>query len=114
MFDLQDWITALKTSQQLIVVEGIKDKKALTYYGITNIITASNKPSYLITEEIANKTDECVLLLDLDKQGKKLFSILRHTLQKRGIKINNRYRNFLFSNTNLSHIEGLVRYLETK
>ncbi len=114
MHDLQDWITDLRLSQQPIVVEGIKDKRALSYYGITNIITASNKPSYIITEEILCKSKECILLLDLDKQGKKLFSILRHNLQKRGVKINNRYRNFLFKNTNLSHIEGLVRYLETK
>lgn len=112
MRNLEDWIQDLKKSDKLILVEGIKDKKALQLLGIRNTITIK-QPLYQLIEEISSKTKECILLLDLDPEGKKLYSRLRHQLQKRGIKVDTKFREFLFKNTKLTHIEGLTKYLNT-
>ena len=57
-----------------IIVEGIKDKKALEGFGVTNVITLNKS----IFEIIDNADyDEVVILTDLDKHGKKLYSILK-------------------------------------
>lgn len=110
MQTLEEWIEDLKNSNKLIVVEGKKDKKTLQNFGIKNIITVS-KPLYKIVEDIAKKNKECVLLFDLDKEGKKLYSKIKHQLQKHKVKIDTKFREFLFKNTKLAHIEGLSTYL---
>ncbi len=112
MHDIRDWIKNLRETKKLIVVEGKKDKQALARFGINNTITIANKATYKSIEEISNKNKDCILLLDLDKEGKKLFSKMRHHLQKNGVKIDNKFRNFLFKKTKLSHIEGLPRYIK--
>ena len=111
MDNIQDWIDKLRSTQKLIIVEGKKDKKALSELQIKNIITL-NKPLYEIVEFVAENGKECILLLDLDKEGKKLYSRLKSSLQKHGVKIDDRFREFLFKHTKLSNIEGLTRYLE--
>lgn len=112
MRDLEDWIQSLRRSDKLILVEGIKDKKALEILDIKNITTIK-QPLYQLVEEIASKTEECILLLDLDMEGKKLYSELRHQLQKRGVRVDTKFREFLFKNTKLTHIEGLTTYLNS-
>lgn len=112
MQDLDDWIQNLKESNKLILVEGIKDKKALQILGIKNILTIK-QPLYQLVEKISSKTKDCILLLDLDPEGKKLYSKLRHQLQKRGVRVDTRFREFLFKNTKLTHIEGLTKYLDS-
>ena len=79
-------------------------KKTLEDLGISKLITISNS-SLLIIEDIKEK--EVVILTDLDQHGKKLYSKLRHILQKRGIKIDSKFREFLFKKTRISHIEGI-------
>ena len=104
METIEDWISKLKSCNKLIIVEGKKDKKTLENFGITNIITFSNSP-YFHMENIKEK--EVIILTDLDSEGKKLYSILRHGLQKRGVKIDRKFREFLFKKTRISHIEGI-------
>ena len=104
MNSLEDWIKKLKDSNKLIIVEGKKDKKALEDLGLLKIITISNS-SLLILDDFNEK--EVIILTDLDHQGKKLYSKLRHILQRRGVKIDNQFREFLFRNTRISHIEGI-------
>ncbi len=91
-----------------IIVEGRNDKKALQELGLQNIFTLST-PLYKIVERIPGK--EVVILTDLDKKGKELYRRIQHDCIHHGIKINNTLRHFLFKETNLSHIEGLVTYL---
>jgi len=110
MNDLEDWLIKLKASNKLILVEGKKDKKALEAFDIYNILTI-NKPIYQLVEEIALNGKECILLVDLDKEGKKLYSKFKHGLQKNGVKVDSKFREFLFKNTNLSNIEGLKTYV---
>lgn len=107
--ELQKLLCSLKDKNILVIVEGIKDKKALLSFGISNIIIL-NKPLFEIVELVAEKTKECVILTDLDYEGKKLYSLLAEDLQHHGVKIDNSLRNFLFKETQLRQIEGLCTY----
>ena len=93
MDTLQEWAQELKHADKLVIVEGKKDRKALENLGVKKIITFANSP-YISLEDIKEK--EVIILTDLDNHGKKLYSILRHNLQKRRIKIDRKFRKFLF------------------
>ncbi len=94
----------------LVIVEGLKDKRALEGLGIVRVFSL-NKPLYAAVEEVAAKEKEIVLLTDLDEEGKKLYHRLSIDLQRHGVKVNNKLREFLFT-TKLRHIEGLTSYLQ--
>lgn len=111
MQNIQDWITSLKDSKPLILVEGKKDKNALSSLGLKNIITI-NKPLFEVVENISSKAKKCVLLLDLDKEGRKLYSFFKKNLQRQGVKIDDRYRIFLYKKTQITNIEGIKKYAE--
>ncbi len=104
METLEVWVQELKKCNKLIIVEGKNDKKALEDLGINNIITFSNSP-LLSIENI--KEQEVVILTDIDKAGRKMYSILKQELQKRKVKVDDRFRKFLFY-TRISHIEGIT------
>jgi len=108
MKTLETWAEELKKSHKLIIVEGKKDKLALESLGIKKITTFSNSAYYSI-ENI--KAKEVVILTDLDNHGKKLYSILKHNLQKNGIKIDRKFREFL-SNEKITTIESITKILE--
>ena len=110
--ELLDFIEKIKNSNILIIVEGKKDRKALEQLGISNIVELSKKPIFQIVEEISESNDECIILTDLDKKGKELYGKLNSNLQKHGVKVSNKLRDFLFKNTKLRQIEGLSSYLE--
>ncbi len=101
----------LKESNYLIIVEGKKDKSALEKFGINNVITLSRKPLFSIIEEIVKLGKEVIILTDLDMEGKELYGKLNSGLQKFGVKVNNKFREFLFKETKLRQIEGLVNYI---
>jgi len=108
MEKIREEISKLIEDNLLVIVEGKKDKISLNKLGITNIITL-NKPIYETVELIND--NKIVILTDLDSEGRKLYNVLRHELQRKGVKINNKLRLLLFK-TRLSHIEGLHSYLE--
>jgi len=110
--EFQDLIDKIITSDILVIVEGKKDKIALEKLGINNIIELNKKPIFQIVEEISNSNEECIILTDLDKEGKQLYSKLNSDLQRHGIKVNNKLREFLFKNTKLRQIEGIGTYFE--
>lgn len=112
MKDIMDYIDALKKSNKLIIVEGKKDKKALEQLRLKNIVTLSKKPIYKVIEEVAEKTKEAVILTDLDKEGKKLYGKLNSGLSYHGVKVDNKFRVFLFKKTKLRQIEGMVNYVD--
>lgn len=99
-----------KLRNKVIIVEGIKDKKALEKYGIAKVIVL-NKPIFQLCEALS-EIEEVVILTDLDKEGKKLYSKIKENLTRNGIKIDDSFREFLFKNTELTQIEGLDSYLE--
>jgi 5S rRNA maturation endonuclease (ribonuclease M5) len=97
--------------KKLIIVEGKKDIIALTKFGINNVIEI-NGPLEIFSEKIAKKYKEIILLTDLDKEGKKLYSKLNSYLRQQGVNIDNEFRNFLLKKTKITQIESLNKYYE--
>ncbi|MDD5178163.1 MAG: toprim domain-containing protein [Candidatus Nanoarchaeia archaeon] len=107
--ELQDYINKINEKRLLVIVEGKNDEKALKEIGIKRVYAINRKAIYKVVDEINEK--EVVILTDLDPEGKKLYSILRNQLQTKGVKINNKLREFLFK-TELRQIEGINHYFE--
>ena len=110
--EFSEHINKIKQSKTIVIVEGKKDKKALQSFEIKNIIELNKRPLFEIIENISSNNKNCIILTDLDKQGKELYGKLNSGLQQLGVKIDNSFRNFLFKNTHLRQIEGLETYIE--
>lgn len=111
--ELKKQIDFLIKNDILAIVEGKKDKAALNNLGIIKV-KMLNKPLFAVVEDaVSSGTKVVALLVDMDKEGKKLYSKLNSDLSYRGIKINNELRKFLRRNTPLKNIEGLTSFLET-
>jgi 5S rRNA maturation endonuclease (ribonuclease M5) len=110
--ELSEWISKIIDSEKLVIVEGKQDKEALKKLGITNVLQLNKRPLYKIVEDVVKKGEEVIILTDLDKKGKQLYGKLYHDLQRFGVKIDNRFRIFLFKNTKLRQIEGLDSYIQ--
>lgn len=108
--ELDQWIAKLVEEQPVIVVEGAKDRASLAKLGMENVITLKGKPLFRVVERVAAETDKCLILTDLDEEGKKLYGVLRAGLQRHGVKVDDRFRHFLFKETELRQLEGLFRY----
>ena len=81
-------------------------------FGHINVL-ADHKTTLEITKDShITKNGNCIILTDLDKQGKELYGKLNSGLQQFGVKVDNNFRNFLFKNTKLRQIEGLTTYIE--
>jgi len=110
IMDFSIWIDSLKKSDKAVIVEGKKDVIALKKHGINKIIKLTTKPLYKLIEEISNTYNEVIILTDLDKEGKKLYKILRHNLQKRKVKVDNKFRKILYD-LNITNIESIVNII---
>jgi 5S rRNA maturation endonuclease (ribonuclease M5) len=97
--------------KEIVIVEGIKDRKALQKLGVKKIIILK-KPLFMVVEEVKERTSTCVVLTDLDPTGKKLYGRLKKDLNRFGVQVKDRFRNFLFKETTLRQIEGLDTFLE--
>jgi len=104
---IRERLEELRVSHVPVIVEGIKDKKALASYGITSVIVL-NKPLFCIVEEL--NTSVVVILTDCDHAGKQLYHQLFVLCQRHGIHVDNTLRHLLFS-SQVSHIEGLFTFL---
>jgi len=107
MENIDEWIDSLRDSNKLVLVEGKKDKQKLEMLGIKNIMTISSKPLYKTIESVSELNKEIVILTDLDHEGRKLYSRIKHQCQRNGIRVDKKYREFLFSNTKITQIEGI-------
>lgn len=110
--DLLKWIDKLKKTEAIILVEGKKDIISLNSLGIENILAVKGKPLYQIVEDVSAKHRTAIILVDLDKEGKKLYSYLNQNLSERGVKVDNQFRIFLFKYTEVRQIECLAKYIE--
>lgn len=106
---MKEWLEKLRNSKKLIIVEGKKDKATLEKLGVKNVVAISRKPLYAFIESINVK--EVIILTDLDRTGKKIYSILKHALQAKGIKVDKYFREYLFKHSKITQIEGLYHYL---
>lgn len=103
-------IEKIINSNIIVIVEGKKDRAALNKFSIINIVELTKKPLFRVVEEVADSGKECVILTDLDKKGKQIYRKLNSDLQRHGVKINSKFREFLFKNTKLRQIEGMDTY----
>ena len=110
--DLLGWLEKIKQSNVLVVVEGVKDKRALAEFGIKRVKTLSKRAIYRVVEEIVKTDSNVIILTDLDKEGKRLFKLLNHPLCQHGVHVDKKFREFLFKETKLRQIEGLNTYVE--
>gem|GEM_PF-1526320 len=98
----------LRDEQPLFVVEGKRDRHALTYLGFKNIIIL-DRPLFAMVEMIAQQATSVILLTDLDKEGKKIYTTLASDLQRHAVVIDTRLRELLFK-TPVRQIEGFTTW----
>lgn len=111
---LKKWISELReeAKKKPILVEGKKDSEALAKFGIKSVQLHQANNSLGERVDELSKYKECILLFDLDKSGRKLNARIKEGLQSAGVKVNNQFRNFLFTKTKLRFIEGLDTYIK--
>ncbi len=109
---VEEWLASLREEDAPVIVEGPKDRACLEGFGIRNVMTLSREPLYKVVEGIAASSRRVVILTDLDKEGKRLYSKLRQGFDRLGVQVDSVYREWLFRETELSHIEGLAAYVE--
>ena len=114
MEDINGWVERLRNTEKLIIVEGVKDKRALEKLGARNVLVLNkpNTPLYKIIEAAAEESSNIIILTDLDKKGRQLYRMLKTELQGKGVRVDSYFREFLFRNTKLRQIEGLDSYYE--
>ncbi len=110
---LTGFLEEIAESNILVIVEGNKDKNALAKFGITNVITLK-QALYKVIEFVSEHYKKCIVLTDLDKEGKQLYSRLSKKLRQRRVKVDDSFRNFLFKETQLRQIEGIWRYVQRR
>ena len=71
---IENWVEDLRkdSRKKIVIVEGKKDKECLEKYNIKNIFVLKT-PTYKTIDLISDKFEECILLVDLDKEGKKIY-----------------------------------------
>lgn len=111
MQTIEDWLDELRAEKKIIIVEGPKDKSALEHFGITGVVTLSRYPLYKIIEQVAATCSQAIILTDFDRKGRQLYGRLSSGLQRLGVGIDRKYREFL-STQRLSHVEGIRRFVE--
>ena len=105
-----------KYKEYVILVEGKKDVLALKSLGFVKVYAIHKTSVSLrerieeISKEISKKEKVCILT-DLDRQGKKLYIIVKPILQELGIKLDSSLRGLLIK-SKLSHIEGLNKFMQ--
>lgn len=88
-----------KLRDNIIIVEGKKDKRALYNLGLRNIIAINGKTlADVVNETLAKKKGSSVVILtDFDREGRKLAAKLRILLQRLKMHPNMRLRRMLMS-----------------
>ena len=110
--DLIEWISRLRETEKCIIVEGKNDKLGLEWLGVKARIYLVNLPVFELVEEVSSSCKEAIILTDLDRAGKKLYSELKRFLSEHGVLVDNYFREFLFKETSLSQMEGLRGFLD--
>jgi len=109
---LDHWIEALVNEDIPIIVEGPNDRKALEALGITQIVTLGKDPLYKVAEDLAKRTKRVIILTDFDKKGKFLYGRLKRSFERIGVQVDRSFREYLFTETSLAHMEGLFTYVK--
>ncbi len=99
-----------KTENSALIIEGVKDKKALEKIGISAdffLLNRYRRSLHECAEEIAENHDQAFLFLDQDPKGKKLTAVLRKYLRECRVKANTKLARRLLLLAKTDKIEGL-------
>ncbi|WP_456454671.1 toprim domain-containing protein [Thermovibrio sp.] len=78
-----------------VLVEGKRDKRALTLFGIDPVVEMKGKKYHDIAQELSEKFKGVVILTDLDSKGEEIFKKLSRILPAYGLKVNGSLRGEL-------------------
>jgi dTMP kinase len=99
-----------------VIVEGVRDKRALRAMGVRGTILALNggNPVFALCEAISREYGEAVILTDWDHQGGQLCHLLREGLTANGVRYNDqiRARLTLLCRKDIKDVQGLGGYVE--
>jgi len=110
--ELLSEIENAKSDDSLIIVEGKKDRIALENLGLKNIFVLNETSKSICEkiEEISGKAKEVVIMTDIDKEGKKIYFLMKKAFSQMNVRINNRIRELLIK-LKISHVEGLDSFI---
>lgn len=112
---LSDFMRKLNDEESaLVVVEGVRDAKALRDAGYDGqVFMLCHKNSVLTLEEAASTFKKIILLLDNDREGKKLLERTKRILGGR-VRIDTFYQRELLpaSKGKIRHVEELGPYAQ--
>ncbi len=108
----RQWIKHLriKSKQIPVIVRSEIEKKRLKALKIKNIYVLRD-PYYSLAEKLAKKYKEAILLFDVTKSGQEVYEKLQREFELVGIKIDNRFRQFLYHNKRKT-VRGILTYIE--
>ncbi|MFN7064604.1 MAG: toprim domain-containing protein [Aquificaceae bacterium] len=80
-----DWVKKLKETSKgrAVLVEGKRDKQALSRFGIKNIFTLEGK-RFSDLPDLLEGYSEVILLFDLDKEGERIKEKVKALLEPQG------------------------------
>jgi len=95
---LKNWVERLiivsKGDNVVVLVEGKNDVKKLSSYGVENLYPIRGRKFYDIVEDL-EFCNHCIILVDLDKQGEKIFKKIKFMLEREGIPVDTSFRDYL-------------------
>lgn len=95
----------------LVIIEGMKDRRVLYKLGINNVFEISGKPLVEIADILAaNNIKNVTILTDFDEDGEDQKSQLTHYLSHVGIKINSFARKRIQTLFKIHKIEELSQF----
>jgi 5S rRNA maturation endonuclease (ribonuclease M5) len=97
-----------ESKNKIIVVEGEKDKKALKKLGVFHVQSISREPIFKVIEKVKKKNRDVIVLVDLDREGKKKLTQLLSGFEREGVKVDLRFYEE-FKKTKIRQIEGILK-----
>jgi dTMP kinase len=103
-----------RPSNRVILVEGLKDRAALTVLGVSGEVWQVQGPNSIFStaERLAKENKEAVILTDWDRKGGQLAQTLRSSLNANGIRFddNIRLRLVILVKKDIKDIESLPAF----
>ncbi len=104
---LEEWIKKLReaSKDKAVLVEGKRDKRALSKFGVRNIFTLEGKRLSDLPDLLEGYS-EVILLLDLDKHGERIKEKVKTILESQGYILIEELREELRS-MGIIHVEDI-------
>ncbi|MBI4176068.1 MAG: hypothetical protein HY518_02610 [Candidatus Aenigmarchaeota archaeon] len=96
--DEEDFMALLgELDGRTLIVEGIRDERALKTLGLNKIVRISGKPLITVVELIAgnNGASKVVILTDFDSKGRAIAARLKRLLELHRVPVDSRLRGML-------------------